>query len=1292
LIPFHHLNAQMHNNSHPLNCLAIKFLQLNQDKRHLSSIHIQELLLRQTISTVTHVLLLQEPQIPSQISNYHIFPPKSFCRSPRASIVCHRDLQAAFIAAFSSRDICMVRMVYRERPLILISVYCHKFTNLNGLLDNIPGHLLDNCVIAMDSNASSPKWGAHTTCSRGRILENWLSHHDLHPVNVLPHPPSFQQASGCSFIDTTVVSSSILPFLTSWSSMPQNLFFSGHTAFSFELKPCNNLFFQQFCYDIKSLDKNAFIATFRHVFWSDPLPMHYSSSSDIDDAIQKLSRHYFSAFNETVTLKQFKTRINPWWNKELHQLQQQSRKLLAKYRKHPRSPSAASDFRTHRNLYSKSILAAKKKWLSTQCQSLAHPFQILRWIKNMSMGAISFLNDDEDPIIDPNLNAAHLLDSLIVEDCPDLLCHKQIVRFNDSFLKLGIEHIPMITEAEIRRSLQSMKPYGAPGPDSTRVFMVQWTKSVVVPFLAPLFSACLRHSYFPLIFKHGILKAIPKPNATSFDSHKALRPISLLNILGKLFERIILKLLETHLHSSLHTQQFGFTRGRSPEQAHAQYLHFVESNVSGPIGVASIQLDIAKAYDRVWHPALMNSLIHLGTPIFLCKIIASFLSNRSISVQYANGYAEKSLTLSVPQGAVLSPFLWKVFLNPLLVRMSINPGLHIIAWADDILLSTVYNKKEISNLKSKLTNFLRQVHSWCVEVKATISADKSTLVCFQTHTSQHFDLDTPFGMMSTSPCLKFLGVTFDSKLSFKNHVQNVIHSCSSLQHSMASFYSRSLKMSPKAIHSIFLAVIVPKIFFSCTTWCTVLNSISLLGKLQHFLNVCSRYSTRAIRTTPIPFLSAVTNTLSASQLVEHHVFRTAARLLLQPNSSLRSLLATRPSTHTLTIISQLVHDAQLPWTFSSNVDRYCQSTLFHLANVQVSHSFDRFCSFRQNDVVFFTDGSKMCENQAVGLAFNGHLDVTFNNTPWTFKMKLPNLCSNNDAEGWAIFAVILSIAHTFLSRFPTSNPNFSSHWMYESFPPSLDPIDVFPPLAIPPSRLEKVTYHIYTDSQISLSAILNPLQSSNSHLFCSILNIVQALPVTVFFHWIPSHAGHFGNELADTHAKQAANSSCSHSVSPILFPSKSHLKMLVRGLYEKGLMRNWTSLTSKRPSLLKFFDSFTTFQTFLLGLHKYPSLVGVISGHLPLRAHLYKCSLVDHPNCMTCGFEEDIRHVLFYCPRFDSERLDFLHKLNLSLSQFTMNTIHDFFQLNDTQALSTLDIFIGQSVYTLKRKSGCLEE
>jgi len=169
-----------------------------------------------------------------------------------------------------------------------------------------------------------------------------------------------------------------------------------------------------------------------------------------------------------------------------------------------------------------------------------------------------------------------------------------------------------------------------------------------------------------------------------------LRPVTLLSVLGirKGFEKI---LLDRFLHHELtstpwfHEKQFGFRKNYSTDKALlALKIQLEKDRIVGD-ATALLKLDIQSAFDRAWHPAILKNLIDKGLPAIYIHLVASYLSNRTIQISFGGGHAKKLLTLSTPQGAVLSPFLWNIFLDPILHQLSrAHPDLRISAWADDV--------------------------------------------------------------------------------------------------------------------------------------------------------------------------------------------------------------------------------------------------------------------------------------------------------------------------------------------------------------------------------------------------------------------------------------------------------------------------------------------------------------------------------------------------------------------------------------------------------------------------------
>jgi hypothetical protein len=141
-----------------------------------------------------------------------------------------------------------------------------------------------------------------------------------------------------------------------------------------------------------------------------------------------------------------------------------------------------------------------------------------------------------------------------------------------------------------------------------------------------------------------------------------LRPISLLSSTGKVFEKVILEILKEHIgkNNLLNASQFGF---RARHRTTLQYMRLpdhVTLKFNSDMSTAAVFLDIEKAFYSTWHPGLLYKLTKLKFSSSLIKLIGSFLSERKFRVSVEG---ELSTQAGVPQGSVLSPTLYNLYIN-----------------------------------------------------------------------------------------------------------------------------------------------------------------------------------------------------------------------------------------------------------------------------------------------------------------------------------------------------------------------------------------------------------------------------------------------------------------------------------------------------------------------------------------------------------------------------------------------------------------------------------------------------
>lgn len=184
---------------------------------------------------------------------------------------------------------------------------------------------------------------------------------------------------------------------------------------------------------------------------------------------------------------------------------------------------------------------------------------------------------------------------------------------------------------------------------------------------------------------------------------------------------------------------------------------------------AAIFLDIEKAFDRVWHPGLLYKLYQLNTPAYLLALIKSFLEDRSFIVRVDNETSSaKPIRAGVPQGSCLSPLLYSAYTNDI----PLNSNATLSLFADDTLLTTT--NRNPSRAAIQLQKQIDIAMAWFQKWKLKVNAQKSVAVMFNRPRGYtDFKPQINGQIIEWSHSSKYLGLTIDQDLKFKDHIKNV---------------------------------------------------------------------------------------------------------------------------------------------------------------------------------------------------------------------------------------------------------------------------------------------------------------------------------------------------------------------------------------------------------------------------------------------------------------------------------------------------------------------------------------
>ena len=324
----------------------------------------------------------------------------------------------------------------------------------------------------------------------------------------------------------------------------------------------------------------------------------------------------------------------------------------------------------------------------------------------------------------------------------------------------------------IKRLLKQLAPDKATGPDHIPGRVLKECSAELASPLCRLFRLCFSQGVFPSQWKTASVIPIHKRESKADPSK--YRPISLLCIISKVMESVVNKQLQKHLFQNnlISNRQFGFRPGHST----ADLLTILSQNWNNTLDkgeeVCVVVMDIKGAFDKVWHNGLQAKLKLKGVSGMLLRWLQSYLSERSMTVALS-GQTSKASTInaSVPQGSILGPLLFSIFIDDLVDECEND----LFLYADD---STIYapipSPKDSNRVAASLNRDLERIKAWANKWKVTFEPTKcKSMILSRKRIPSSIDLYFGDCQLAVYDKLEILGVIFDSKLLWSKHISSI---------------------------------------------------------------------------------------------------------------------------------------------------------------------------------------------------------------------------------------------------------------------------------------------------------------------------------------------------------------------------------------------------------------------------------------------------------------------------------------------------------------------------------------
>ena len=772
------------------------------------------------------------------------------------------------------------------------------------------------------------------------------------------------------------------------------------------------------------------------------------------------------------------------------------------------------------------------------------------------------------------------------------------------------------TMTELKDSLNKAHDT-ATGPDEIHYQLIKHLPDSSLEVLLDLYNNIWETGIFPDAWREAIVIPIPKAGKDTTNPTN-YRPISLTSCLCKTMERMINARLVWFLEKNniITRNQSGFRHRRSTIDQLIRLETKIRDAFIRKEHMVTIFFDLEKAYDTTWKYGIMEDLHNIGLRGHMPNFIQNFLSGRNFTVRLGTTLSDtQNQEMGVPQGSILSVTLFSIKINSIVevVKSEIDNSLFV----DDFSIS--YASKSMNTIERQLQGCLNKIQDWADRNGFRFSSTKTVCMHFCQKRKFHLDPDlslngTPIPIVTEA---KFLGLIFDSKLSFRPHIDYLRRKCQKSLNLLKVVSKLDWGGDRKTLLRIYRSLIRSKLDYGSIIYGSARKSY--LQKLEPIQNQALRLCLGAFRTSPIPSLHVEANELPLNIRRDKLALQYSLKLISNPENPAYEITLNPDNTELYEAkinaipsfgirIREELHSIcpdpnqialyrippEPPWRWNKpDIDLSLTEHSKKTTNpVILKAKFFELKHRYPNHSMLYTDGSKTDDAVAAAAIMQGQNGV---------QVRLPNQISIFTAELFALRLALRAIYYSDQQRFI-----------------------------------------IFTDSLSSLMALKgndydNP-QVLQIHRMCSIL-IADGKMVTLA--WVPSHVGIPGNEFVDNLAKEALDFNEILQLKIPFTDLKPHVNLLVRDHWQAL----WDAETeNKLHSIQPQVDP--PLQSSGLDRREEVVLARARIGHTHLT---HSCLLKGEPRpeCVSCQCPLTVKHILIECADFGNVRPQFFNVASL---------------------------------------------
>ena len=398
----------------------------------------------------------------------------------------------------------------------------------------------------------------------------------------------------------------------------------------------------------------------------------------------------------------------------------------------------------------------------------------------------------------------------------------------------------------IQKELSTLNCSKSIGLDDLHPRLLKLSAHLIALPIAYVFNDSIRTGNFPHDFK--LAKIVPIPKSKSSNDLSNFRPISLLSVVSKIFERAVHSQLLNYLKNQnlMSDRQSGFRSNHSTATCLTEISDFLYDNIDKGRLVGAAFLDLRKAFDIIPHDLLLKKLEFFGITGLELEWFKSYLTGRMQCVSFEGRVSDFLPVYSgVPQGSILGPLIFCMYINDM-SNLPFHPNTHLSLYADDTaIFSPGFGGNSVQKQLQKDINVLSK---WFRENGMIVNTDKTKVMLFTSRKNKR-SLDIEISMngekLQNVTKFKYLGVVVDHNLDWSSHINEVVRK---ITHSVQSVRRIKHCLNEVTLRQLYYTLILPHIDYCSTVWAS--STKKNLLRLQRCQNKYARLILNADYYTP----------------------------------------------------------------------------------------------------------------------------------------------------------------------------------------------------------------------------------------------------------------------------------------------------------------------------------------------------------------------------------------------------------------------------------------------------------